>query len=298
MTAPHEAPTLDECIEWAKSLVNDARMPNRFRAVHKAVLASLERLRAIENAKGMPETPRTAALMARQFDEARKIKDGIPREEIAAAWIDLAMLLESELAEAKAYGDRMESAYKIAHQQAMENGQKYFEAKAEAERERGERRSANAVFVEDRGVREPCDSCGGYGARVYGSTATWRRGIGGQAITTDVCDVCWGSGDKIKHWPSHREFYALKKRAEKAESALAAEQARCRELGAVVRSNLPYLENLILLRGHESGLLKQHPAPCSGKDFCLMKQAQKGADSIHAAIDAATAREGGEDGIQ
>lgn len=39
-----------------------------------------------------------------------------------------------------------------------------------------------------------CPFCGGYGVRAYGSTATWKGGIGGQAITQDVCDQCWGSG--------------------------------------------------------------------------------------------------------
>ncbi len=39
-----------------------------------------------------------------------------------------------------------------------------------------------------------CKNCSGYGYRVYGSTSTWRGGAGGQAITSDVCDQCWGSG--------------------------------------------------------------------------------------------------------
>jgi hypothetical protein len=39
-----------------------------------------------------------------------------------------------------------------------------------------------------------CKKCDGYGYRAYGSTSTWRGGIGGQAITADVCDDCWGSG--------------------------------------------------------------------------------------------------------
>lgn len=40
-----------------------------------------------------------------------------------------------------------------------------------------------------------CTPCRGSGVRAYGSTATWHGGIGGQAITSDVCDKCWGSGD-------------------------------------------------------------------------------------------------------
>jgi hypothetical protein len=53
----------------------------------------------------------------------------------------------------------------------------------------------------------------------------------------------------------------------------------------IVRDNLPYLENLILPRGHESPVLRHHPAPCQGHDFCLMRQAQKGADAIRAVLD-------------
>lgn len=62
--------------------------------------------------------------------------------------------------------------------------------------------------------REPCKECGGSGVVTYGSTATWRGGIGGSAMTEDVCDKCWGSGDADKPWPSHREFYAMKRKEE------------------------------------------------------------------------------------
>lgn len=51
---------------------------------------------------------------------------------------------------------------------------------------------------------DECSACGGAGSRAYGSTATWRGGIGGQAITSDVCNRCWGSGSKTHRWPSHR----------------------------------------------------------------------------------------------
>lgn len=49
-----------------------------------------------------------------------------------------------------------------------------------------------------------CKRCYGAGTTVYGSTSTWRGGIGGQAMTADVCDQCWGSGLADKPWPSHR----------------------------------------------------------------------------------------------
>jgi hypothetical protein len=40
-----------------------------------------------------------------------------------------------------------------------------------------------------------CPTCDGYRERAYGSTATWRGGgLAGQAVTSDVCDSCWGTG--------------------------------------------------------------------------------------------------------
>jgi hypothetical protein len=50
-----------------------------------------------------------------------------------------------------------------------------------------------------------CSECDGSGYKVYGSTAGWAGGIGGQVITTSVCDCCWGSGR------SDRKFGDLRK---------------------------------------------------------------------------------------
>jgi hypothetical protein len=49
-----------------------------------------------------------------------------------------------------------------------------------------------------------CSRCNGSGRRVYGSTATWRGGAGGQTATEDVCDRCWGSGDESNKGPNLR----------------------------------------------------------------------------------------------
>lgn len=51
-------------------------------------------------------------------------------------------------------------------------------------------------FLHWRGVEEPCDTCSGSGVRAYANTATWHGGMGGASITHDVCDQCWGTGDK------------------------------------------------------------------------------------------------------
>jgi len=40
-----------------------------------------------------------------------------------------------------------------------------------------------------------CRKCGGTGKRGYANTSTWRHGIGGQVMTEDICDYCWGTGD-------------------------------------------------------------------------------------------------------
>lgn len=66
------------------------------------------------------------------------------------------------------------------------------------------------AFLEWRGIEAPCSKCGGAGSRAYGSTAAWRGGIGGQAMTCAVCDHCWGSGDEFRHWTDLRKLEASK----------------------------------------------------------------------------------------
>lgn len=63
---------------------------------------------------------------------------------------------------------------------------------------------AHQYMLEWRAIETPCDDCNGWGVKAYGDTATWRGGVGGQTITSDVCNKCWGSGDKHRRWPSHR----------------------------------------------------------------------------------------------
>lgn len=65
-----------------------------------------------------------------------------------------------------------------------------------------------------RGVTEPCEKCGGMGVRAYPNTSTWHGGVGGQMITDDVCDGCWGSGDANRPWPDWRELKALRQLAD------------------------------------------------------------------------------------
>jgi hypothetical protein len=74
--------------------------------------------------------------------------------------------------------------------------------------------------VEWRGVepQHACPSCQGSGVKAYATTATWSGGIGGCAITNDVCDQCWGSGDQYNKWADLRLLRGIKRRAEVAEA--------------------------------------------------------------------------------
>lgn len=59
-----------------------------------------------------------------------------------------------------------------------------------------------------RGIETICPRCSGWGVRAYGNTSTWRHGIGGQQITSGLCDGCWGSGDAERKWVSPIEIEA------------------------------------------------------------------------------------------
>lgn len=62
-------------------------------------------------------------------------------------------------------------------------------------------------------IEDPCPVCRGVGRYYYGSTATWRGGAGGAAMTLDVCDLCWGSGDPRHPFQNLRD---LERRAARA----------------------------------------------------------------------------------
>jgi hypothetical protein len=76
-------------------------------------------------------------------------------------------------------------------------------------------------------VRIACHKCGGSGVVLYGSTATWSGGIGGAAMTNDVCDHCWGSGDEHRHWTDLRQLEENQRAAITKEAGL----YLCRWLG-------------------------------------------------------------------
>ena len=87
--------------------------------------------------------------------------------------------------------------------------------RAEVERLRQRREGEYARMLEWRGIEHgnECKGCGGAGVTTYGSTATWRGGVGGQTITAGICDKCWGSGQHTRPWLSLRKLDAERQRA-------------------------------------------------------------------------------------
>lgn len=57
-----------------------------------------------------------------------------------------------------------------------------------------------------------CKACGGVWTRLYGSTATWRGGIGGAAMTVGTCSDCWGSGRVDRAGVDLRRLEAMQRR--------------------------------------------------------------------------------------
>ena len=50
-------------------------------------------------------------------------------------------------------------------------------------------------------IQNKCSACNGSGYKLYGSTATWHDYfIAGCAMTWDICNECWGSGDTDNPW--------------------------------------------------------------------------------------------------
>ena len=43
-----------------------------------------------------------------------------------------------------------------------------------------------------------CPRCKGKASIAYSNTATWRGGMGGAALTSDICNLCWGTGRSDK----------------------------------------------------------------------------------------------------
>lgn len=95
--------------------------------------------------------------------------------------------------------------------------------------------------IQDKG--DACRVCQGAGVRAYSSTATWRGGIGGQAITGDVCDACWGSGDR---WRPGADLRKLRDE-EGDRVAKSAVDALARAAGATFSTAAPQVRAIVKL---------------------------------------------------
>lgn len=101
--------------------------------------------------------------------------------------------------------------------------------KEEAERGWAKEESVGARFLAWRGIETPCKACSGCGSRAYGSTATWHGGIGGRAITSDICDKCWGSGDAEHSWTNLRALQGRERELAASRSESEALRGRLRD---------------------------------------------------------------------
>lgn len=96
------------------------------------------------------------------------------------------------------------------------------------------------AMLEWRGVVTPCAVCSGSGRRGYANTSTWRGGSGGQMLTDDVCDSCWGSGDAERPGANLRKLASRSADTDKAVAA--AMEARAKELDIAADTQDAYAE--------------------------------------------------------
>lgn len=89
-----------------------------------------------------------------------------------------------------------------------------------------------------RNVVDPCLGCDGLGVKTYGNTSTWRGGIGGSMMTTDVCNRCWGSGDAGRPWPDWRKTEAAIERLRKIDAKIQRQLTHQPTAGDVLRRSL------------------------------------------------------------
>ena len=112
--------------------------------------------------------------------------------------------LEKQLAAARAEAERYRQQYEKLYQRTRELEHRL------------------AYYEPDMYIKR-CTQCDGRGRIEYPDTSTWRRGgCAGQAITIDVCDRCWGTGDEAKPGTDLRQ---LRKGIEALETFARAEKA-------------------------------------------------------------------------
>lgn len=118
-------------------------------------------------------------------------------------------------------------------------------------------------FLDWRGVEEPCRTCDGAGKRTYGSTATWRGGMGGAAMTVDVCDTCWGTGDR---WRIGADLRRLRSE-EQSRIAAAAVDLLAQSAGANLQTARGDVLQIALLLRTEADKEERARRPARGRWF-------------------------------
>lgn len=109
------------------------------------------------------------------------------------------------------------------------------------------------ALLELRGIDpgDGCKDCGASGTKTYGDTSTWRGGVGGQMMTSSVCNKCWGSGSKSRPWRSWRQIESLLRNEERRrieEPALAGDEATAEQQIASLTQKIVSLQSTIDVR--------------------------------------------------
>ena len=139
----------------------------------------------------------------------------------AIEWLRAEVLTDTDLsthAQGGCFSDpRWAAECEIVQSLAVEFAKVASEAVA-GESKHDARRCHLNYLLHYRGIPEDaiCPSCGGSGIRCYGSTSTWRGGIGGAAMTNGVCDRCWGSGNTTRPGENLRVLWSRVRTAETA----------------------------------------------------------------------------------
>lgn len=113
-----------------------------------------------------------------------------------------------------------------------------------------ERSPEDQARLDWRYVTDPCEICEGRGLRPYSTSATWRGGLGAPSHghDIDVCDRCWGTGDRFRRGADLR----VMRDEEAARIAEAAVTAIAEAAGATMDSCRVYVLELVrVLRGLE-----------------------------------------------
>ncbi len=77
-----------------------------------------------------------------------------------------------------------------------------------------------------------CEPCAGFGVRLYSHGSTWRGGMSTVGFRHDICDECWGSGNREQPW---RNLRTLEEDI-REQVAAAAVDALARSAGATFQS--------------------------------------------------------------